>query len=183
MDNPCDALDELVVLVPPPKRLLLGEWSWDQLYQVVGTRLPRDYEALLSLYGAGHWAEDWIGFYDPLDPTEGVAHHAQRWADDYRELREEFPQYNPLTAYPEPGGLLVCAATMDGDGVGWLTQGEPDDWPVIVWPRQQDQGPPLKGTMTEVLLAWLKGEVDTPGFPGPDLEEEWAPAQSFQSWA
>ncbi|TMR00422.1 hypothetical protein ETD83_16865 [Actinomadura soli] len=134
----------------------------------------------MSIYGAGAWSDE-LGFYDPLDPEEGVAYQARTWADDYSDLREEFPEYQPLAVYPEPGGLLVCACTNDADGVGWLTQGHPDYWTVIVYPRHGDQGPPLKGTMTEVLLAWLKGELDAPGLPGPT--DEWRPVPAFRSWS
>ncbi|MGI5171301.1 hypothetical protein ACQEU3_43815 [Spirillospora sp. CA-253888] len=47
------------------------------------------------------------------------------------------------------------------------TRGDPDRWPGIVCPRHDDQGPPLSGTMNEVLLAWLKRELDVSGLFGP----------------
>lgn len=60
----------------------------------------------------------------------------------YRELRDEFPEYHPLPIWPEPGGFLPFASSIDGDSIGWLTDGEPDRWPLIVEPRHHEQGPP-----------------------------------------
>lgn len=60
----------------------------------------------------------------------------------YRELRDEFPEYHPLPIWPEPGGFLPFASSIDGDSIGWLTDGEPDRWPLIVEPRHHEQGRP-----------------------------------------
>jgi hypothetical protein len=53
---------------------------------------------------------------------------------------------------------LPFADSIDGDVFGWLTLGEPDDWPVIVYPRHEDQGPPLPEGLVDTLLAWLRAQ-------------------------
>lgn len=93
-------------------------------------------------------------------------------SDGYRDLRESFPEDFPLAAWPEPGGFLAFANSIDGDELGWLTQGDPDRWPVIVYPRHDDQGPPLPGTLTETLLDWMRGRLDAAGFATLDPDDD-----------
>lgn len=74
----------------------------------------------------------------------------------------------PRAVWPEPGGFLCCAASRDGDYIGWLTVGRPDSWPVMVWPQQSDGDTLIDLTLTEVLVGWLKGDLDLPGLPRCD---------------
>ncbi len=75
----------------------------------------------------------------------------------YRDHRGEWPEDFPYPLYPEPHGLLEWANTGDGDGLYWLTLGEPDSWPVVVWniregARRYDTG------AVELLLGYLSGQ-------------------------
>jgi hypothetical protein len=97
----------------------------------------------------------------------GLAEQVTWFCDAYRGLRAEFPEFQPLAVWPEPGGFLPFASSIDGDQLGWLTEGTtPDDWPLIVYPRHAPQGPPLTGTLTDILLEWLRGRFRTEGLPG-----------------
>lgn len=62
---------------------------------------------------------------------------------------------------------------MHGDYLGWLTEGDdPNGWPVIFWPRHNDQGPPLTCGLTEVVHALVVGDHAKFGFPAGDGEDE-----------
>ncbi len=158
-------LDAVLALVPPPLTPYVGEGSWEQVFERIGTRLPSDFVALAERYGRGNFS-CWLDMDTPLD-TEGrlgLAGEIIRSRDAYRTLRDAHPEFYPLPAWPEPGGFLPCASTIDGDWIGWCTQGEPDEWRVAVHPRHAPQGPPLPGNFTETLLHWLRG--DRPGSEG-----------------
>ncbi|MEU3604038.1 SMI1/KNR4 family protein [Streptomyces sp. NPDC035033] len=160
-------LDTLTALVPPPPEPYLGERDWAWAHERLGTRLPAEYVRLTETYGGGVWC-DWLRVKLPLGTGE---HDLVPWAhwctDNYRRLRAGFPDRHPLAAWPEPGGLLPFASSIDGDQLCWLTEGDdPDAWPLIVFPRHDRQGSPLTGTLTGVLLAWLRGELDVAGLPG-----------------
>ena len=73
-------------------------------------------------------------------------------------LRADYPEFHPLAIWPEPGGFLPFASTTYGDEIGWLTIGEPEGWPLLVNPRQSDPGPPLEGSLVEILLSWVRGK-------------------------
>lgn len=182
------ALEALVALAEPPRRPRRGPLTWDQVYEKLGTSLPTDYVALISRYGAGLLGcQEWLGLCDPLDPGRpcGLLPCATDAGDAYRFLRDGptaisggaravddvfggFAVDFPRAVWPEPGGFLCCAASRDGDYIGWLTVGEPDQWPVMVWPQQAEGDTVIDLTLTEVLLGWLQGDLDLPGLPRCD---------------
>jgi hypothetical protein len=85
----------------------------------------------MNRYGAGCWSK-WLRFVTPLRTNgRGFAYHAAQVLDGYCSLRADFPQYHPLSVWPEPGGFLPFADSIDGDELGWLTEGDPDKWPLI----------------------------------------------------
>ncbi|MER7947460.1 SMI1/KNR4 family protein [Streptomyces sp. NPDC096079] len=160
-------LGTLTALLPPPAAPHLGAESWEWLYERLGTRLPTEYVRLMETYGAGEWC-GWLRFGAPLGTGRYDLAGTDEWfSEAYRGLRAAHPEYHPLPVRPEPGGFLPFADSIDGDQLCWLTEGDtPDDWPLIVIPRHADQGPPLTGTLTGTLLAWLRGELRTDGLPG-----------------
>lgn len=175
-------LEALSLLVPPPEAPYLGGGTWQELSGELGSRLPAEYVALMDRYGAGCWA-GWLRFVTPLRPAgRGFVRHAEETLDAYRTLRADFPENLPLAVWPEPGGFLPFANSIDGDHLGWLTEGEPDDWPLIVWPRHADQGPPLEGGLTDVLLEWLRGRFSTEGLAGLDEDDDPLEFAGFEPW-
>ncbi|WP_282704072.1 SMI1/KNR4 family protein [Streptomyces sp. CC219B] len=177
-------LDALRLLVPPPEAPYLGGGTWEGLFTELGVRLPREYMALMDTYGAGIWS-DWLRFHTPLR-TDGrrFATHVEETLDAYRSLRAGYPEAQPLAAWPEPGGFLPFANSIDGDYLGWLTRGDdPDTWPLIVWPRHARQGPPLEHGLIDTLLAWQRGTLSTEGLPGLDeADDDPLDFARFRAW-
>ncbi|MGQ5264817.1 hypothetical protein ACTWLT_29100 [Micromonospora sp. ZYX-F-536] len=175
-------LAALSLLVPPPEAPYLGGGTWTDLFEELGTRLPDEYVSLIDRYGAGNWCK-WLNFVTPLRTNgRGFAYHAAQVLDGYRELRAAFPEYHPLPVWPEPGGFLPFASSIDGDQLGWLTEGDPDQWPLIVSPRHADQGPPLPNNLTDTLLEWVRGRFATEGLPGLDALDDPLAFIDFESW-
>ncbi|MGW1028842.1 SMI1/KNR4 family protein [Streptomyces sp. NPDC002577] len=159
-------LEALTTLVPPPENPYLGEGSWEELYEKLGTRLPAEFVTLMERYGAGTWT-GWLDVEPPLQPGRGgFADECLQRLKWLAEFHVDYPQFHPHPAWPAPGGFLPFASTIDGDLVGWLTEGpDPDAWPLIVAPRHADQGPPLPGKLIETLLEWHRGRFSAEGFP------------------
>ncbi|WP_258054929.1 SMI1/KNR4 family protein [Streptomyces sp. Ru71] len=178
-------LDALRLLCPPPPRPYLGDGTWEGLFTELGTRLPGEYVRVMEVYGAGIWS-DWLRFHTPLRTGEPrFATHVHETLDAYRSLKKHHPEYHPLTCWPEPGGFLPFANSIDGDYLGWLTEGaDPDAWPLVFWPRHADQEPPLEGGLVDTLLAWLRGRLVTPGLCVLIEDEYDDPLDSaeFESW-
>ncbi|MEU0883009.1 SMI1/KNR4 family protein [Lentzea sp. NPDC005914] len=173
-------LSALRGLVVPPAKPNLGGLSWEWLYGELGTRLPSDYVALMECYGGGEFA-GWLRLWTPLDP-HGMVDSSEGALDANRQLRAEFPEFHPVPLWPEPGGFLPFGDSNDGDQFGWLTSGEPDEWPLIFAPRHADQGPALAGKLADTVLEWLRGRLVTPGlcrFGKHDDPLEYAKFRSF----
>ncbi|PWK66717.1 SUKH superfamily protein [Streptomyces sp. CG 926] len=178
-------LEALELLSPPPAEPYLGGDSWDGLFAELGTVLPREYVTLMQRYGAGSWGR-WLRFFTPLRTRD----HERRFVvaveevlDGYRQLRTSYPDAQPLAVWPEPGGFLPFANSIDGDQLGWLTEGtDPEAWPLVVWPRHADQGPPLESGLIDTLLAWQRGTLTAPGLPGLDRSDDPVECAGFAPW-
>lgn len=182
-------LETLQRLVPPPADPYLGDGSWDDLFGQLGTRLPAEYLQLMETYGSGNWSS-WLNFFAPLpadtpDPPRafrGLLDFATETLDIYRELRAAHPEFQPLAVWPEPGGFFPFAESIDGDALGWLTIGSPDGWPLIVYPRHYDQGPPLTTGLIETLLDWLRGGDAPECFQRLDQDDDPLEYATFEPW-
>ncbi|MFI7017986.1 SMI1/KNR4 family protein [Streptomyces sp. NPDC050164] len=176
-------LDALRLLTPPPERPHLGDGTWEQLFDTLGSRLPREYVRLMEVYGAGCWS-GWLRFPAPLrTAAPRFMAYVEETLEAYEDLKEGSPDWYPLSTWPESDGFLPFADSIDGDHLGWLTQGEdPDAWPLIFWPRHADQGPALEGGLMDTLLAWQRGRLVTPGLCGLDEDDDPVEFAGFEPW-
>lgn len=75
----------------------------------------------------------------------------------------------PYPIHPEPGGILPWATTDNGDTLYWLTDGDPDSWPILI---RESRGPGrvvYPFGVAEFLHRWLSGKLTCPIFPGWDV--------------
>ncbi|MFJ9817928.1 SMI1/KNR4 family protein [Streptomyces sp. NPDC101151] len=96
----------LTRLVPPPERPIDAHGDWADVEARLGVRLPADYKQLVERYGHGEFC-DYLYLRTPFGPGP---HNGLRYDD----------------------GLLVWGTTMDADRLCWRTEGDPEEWPVVV---------------------------------------------------
>lgn len=73
--------------------------------------------------------------------------------------------------FPESGGLLMWGSSIDGDEFHWRTEGQPNEWTVVVAGRNDDWFH-YEGRLSS-YLAWLCSGTAVPhglppNFPGPE---------------
>lgn len=77
-------------------------------------------------------------------------------------MKQISPKRVPYPALPERGGLFPFAHDDCGFEYYWLTDGQPENWPVIVLPDLDFKN--LEMTFTEFIWGLLNGEAPIPSF-------------------
>ncbi|GAA1799336.1 hypothetical protein GCM10009682_21200 [Luedemannella flava] len=128
-------IDDLTRLIPPPAAPVHADGDWAAVEATLGLSLPADYRALVAAYGLGGF--DDINLLTPfaaaVSEHADLLWHAGRLHQLLGESRAKNPDAVPFPLFPEPGGLLEWAGTGTGIALCWLTGGEPDSWPVVVF--------------------------------------------------
>lgn len=145
-------MHELVALVPPPAAPVDATGDWPAV------ALPSDYRDLVTRYGYGEFNDE-VVLLVPFGECTLLGYGVDQLDAD-RELRADFGDEDyPYPLYPEPGGLMVWATTSNGARLCWLTAGEPDGWPVVVWePRGAYYERHELGAVA-LLTDWLSGRL------------------------
>ncbi|MEU1401221.1 SMI1/KNR4 family protein [Streptomyces sp. NPDC005728] len=139
-------LEALTRLVPPPEPPVDGHGDWAAAEARLGVRLPADYKLLAETYGWGEFC-------------------------DYLYLRTPFgtSPHNGLERYD---GLLVWGTTTDADRLCWRTEGDPEEWPVVVVGRGTGREECAPGSAAFVE-EWVTGRLRSAVLA--DMEPELAP--------
>lgn len=165
-------LDELKALIGPPSRSA-PPVDWTHVESAEGLVFPTDYKLFAGSY-APLIIDNFIHVAHPSTPGDGeraLNRQLRRDLDALRELRQSHPNEVRYPLYPEPDGLYPWGGTDNGDSLFWLTQGDPDHWPVIGTSRSG--WAEYQGTMTEFLVAVLgrqhKFELFPDDFPSSKI--------------
>jgi hypothetical protein len=62
-----------------------------------------------------------------------LVQQARRQLEAERMIRAERPSDMPFSLHPERGGLFPWAMTDNGDRLYWLTEGDPNHWPTVIY--------------------------------------------------
>jgi SMI1-KNR4 cell-wall len=153
------------VAAPPPAPSGTGTpEEWAAAERALGLELPGDYKELVRTYGSGKFA-NFIFVYTPFtsNPYSNLLEQRGLNLAAYKTMRAQAPRTAPYPAYPEPGGVLPRAHTENGDVLYWLTEGPPDQWPIIVIETRHGSLQQYDLTTTEFLAQALEGRL------GPDI--------------
>jgi hypothetical protein len=126
------AIEDLLALVPPPTQPTDpgSESAKAEVEKRLGLPLPKDIYDYASRYGTGMFSDTLI-VHNPFAPDYfDLIGEVSRC---YHELKQsEGDAVIPLDVYPTRPGLLVCGSEVNGGMIFWLTDGEPDKWPLIL---------------------------------------------------
>lgn len=89
----------------------------------------------------------------------------------------------PYLWWPEEGSLLMWGQLAETQDLYWLTDGDPDRWPVIATRGRELVHARLEMTATELILALLTGRPELPDFlptlahrSHHEFEQPWVPS-------
>ena len=120
--------------------------AFSKIEHVLGMKLPNGYRQIIRLYGYGLWQDSWcIASPFAKDQTgHPRAWHIPRYGitlgpehcATLREWKQQDPELLPWPVYPSPGGLFSWAATDNAGTLYWLTEGDPESWPILHEPHE-----------------------------------------------
>jgi len=159
-------MEKLVALLPPPPRpveLPPHPGAWAEVEARLGTRLPRDYKALIERYGSVY-VDQFLGICNPFSRSFG--YNLECRLEMLRGYVERHGLDDARAFFPAEGGLLPFGTTDNGNNLFWQTSGEPDAWHVVV----DDGGRPEyevfhRQTMTDFLWQLLSRTASCQFFP------------------
>jgi SMI1-KNR4 cell-wall len=128
------------VVAPPIAPLEAGaKEDWKKVESSLSLELPDDYKNLVTSYGSGCWKQ-FLWILNPFSTNRNLnlIEQATCQLTAEREIRASCPEDVPFALYPESAGLFPWAITDNGDRLYWLTEGDPSDWPIIVY---ESRGP------------------------------------------
>jgi hypothetical protein len=165
---------KLSKIVPPPKAPYEkgSAKEWTQLQKKLGTKLPDDFKEYGKKYGSGSFGLGGgdIFVYQPFSKQflEMVNVHSCN-LEAFKA--GEGADYIPYEVFPAKSGLLVWGGDVNGYELYWKTEGEPNEWSIVV--RSADnEYEEFPGPFTEfladaltrkiVVQAWSEWELSDP---------------------
>ncbi len=165
-------ITKLLAVCPPPRAPVDNDGSWETVEGTLGFRLPADFKAIVSTYGAGTFGE-FIHLLNPFAPGEGcLTECSARILEADRSLAAQFPEMYTSTLHPEPGGLFPWGLTANGNVLYWAVHEDPDSWTVAVGAARGPERELVWCGVAEFLAGWLEGRVQPEAFPPHDEHSE-----------
>lgn len=158
----------LTELLPPRSGSDLAV-DWAAVEQAWGLEFPSDYKSLIAHYGDVLIGE-YLGVIPPSIVTPATCDEvgAKRGGMGFitADTRDTWVDTEPTEIDAGPEELVTWGTASSADLFCWLTRGEPDEWPVLVFSHGDDVWTQCDFGMVEFLVRVMNAQ------PGVELMEE-----------
>ncbi|MFC8360261.1 SMI1/KNR4 family protein [Streptomyces griseorubiginosus] len=158
---PIDSFDALVAMMPPRAGGGL-EVDWTAVENAWGKEFPADYKKVIARYG-DVLVGDYLQVISPTTITPETCDEpgAPRGGMGFitADTRDTWMDTEPTGIDAEPDDLVAWGAASSADLFCWLTLGEPDTWPVVVFSHDDDTWVKYDFGMTEFLVRVLLAQA------------------------
>lgn len=152
------SVNELIAVVPPPTHPVDPgtDLLRQQVEEKLGLRLPQDIIDFSLTYGTGTFSHGQFWVFNPF--SRWYYSNIEEVCRLFRKLRrDEGPGRFPYNFHPERPGLLSWGSESNGHEMFWLTEGEPNAWPIILYDRVSFERWDL--SVTTFLAKFFKCEI------------------------
>jgi len=151
------SIQELMSVVKAPSRPLEtgDKRAWAKLEADLGLQLPSDLYEFGLHYGTGRF---WQGEIEVLNPFSKLYHKFLESEINRLRLARELGLDVPYESYPKRPGLFPWGR-VDGGTMYWLTDGQPEFWPIVLQKIRPSEWERLEMPMTTFLAKALKNEL------------------------
>jgi hypothetical protein len=156
------SLEELTrVVSPPPDPVETGDAeTLSRIEQRLRITLPNDYIELARKYGTGGFLGGGFGFLRVLNPFAAYYFEkVQEIGEVWRGIKADREDSVPYKIFPEVGGLLPWADDADGSMLFWLTNGDPEYWPILAVAPRSDYYQRFDMSITTFLAGCFAGTI------------------------
>ena len=152
--------------LPPPEKPNENQGDWKAAENELGTALPADYKDFINTYGSGKIL-DFLIVLNPFSTRKNINLISRMLMQSavFKELEDEYDIKCPFPVYPERGGILPCALTDNGDVIFWITNGNPNEWNIII---NESRGPDYESinlNIVDFITYFISGEIKTKTIP------------------
>ncbi|MGW0949655.1 SMI1/KNR4 family protein [Streptomyces sp. NPDC002623] len=142
--------------------------DWAAVEQAWGLEFPSDYKNIIAHYG-DLILEDYLQVIGPSTVTPATCDEpgAPRGGMGFitADTRDTWTDTEPTEIDAEPEELVTWGAASSADLFCWLTRGEPDKWPVLVFSHGDDTWTQYDFGIAEFLVRVLTAQ------PGVEMME------------
>ncbi len=164
------SLSQLIGLISPPNTPEFQGDVQDEnaVAASLGTPLPDDYLAFGHAFGSGRFCNEFIRVFNPFSPEYIDLVNGRLSALRSSAEQGELDRY---PVFPTPDGLLPWGDDENGNILGWLTRGSPDQWVVAI--REQGNGVEVwEMSFSEFLCKAFQNQIDVAIWDEPFQPEE-----------
>lgn len=156
-------MNELIKLVPPPFQPVdIGnDQDWLAIERKIGLALPTSYKNYISRYGSGQIGR-FLWIYNPFsnDQNINLLTQVDIVLDVLRTVKAKHGEsICPYAIFPEESGLLPFGRTDNGDDLFWLTEGNPEEWKIIIQATRSDKFEEHENNLESFLEKLISGNL------------------------
>lgn len=142
MKNSRQSIQKLAELIPPPETPVEpgSHEKREAVEKALRLSLPSHLYEFAAVYGSGSFGTDeFSGLLEVFNPFSGVfIEQVKHWSGIWSKTKQaEGEDYIPYGIYTQSPGLLPCGRGEGRRVLFWLTEGDSDKWPLILWPPEK----------------------------------------------
>lgn len=148
------SVEKLKEVLPSPV-IALDSMNWERVEKRYSIVLPADFKLFIKNYGTG-CIDDFLWVLNPFSENENINFETSEYLiESYKVMQEEFPRDYIRPLYPKTGSFFPWAITDNGDSFGWIIDGEPNEWKVVIFSQDQGEEEVYNMSATELLYKLL----------------------------
>ncbi len=148
------SIGDLTEFIPPPS--VAAKPNWPLVEAQLGTELPFEYKMIVDAFGLGTFGGI-MTLFTPMAERSHlnlISHHEYVQANLH--LYSGFIDY-PI--FPDRGGLLAFGACENWEMFYWITEGKPNEWPILLNEQRGPRYDRFEVTLSEFMTGLLRQEL------------------------
>ena len=140
--------------------------KWIEAELQIGIELPLDYKEFINAYGTGS-RNDFMWILTPFDKSEYINFTTMgpKICKAYVTSKLTCPDYFKHDVFPTTGGILPWGYTENGDELYWLTEGNSNEWKIIVYESRSSDFYEYNMGMVQFIYELITKKITCPAFP------------------